>query len=441
MTKQSNFLKPLKPSKKFFDWCTSQIPTYEWKNKEKTILASQRKNCQIISKRLTINSQLNIPTKFYSFGIILVSTKRIEIQTHCYWQIIKNGVEILEYEQANLERFIKNNHFTYHYQNKNWYEGLVSNYGYMSGAYTNTVFYKNNWKERLASISELKYLDLSMRISHFDIERLYKYRNELEYLQKINAEKMVRHIVYQTHTTSGQREVDMRFINRKWLKRHKKQLSKADITFNQIMIEDYLSSKKISFIKGIENRISYKELKSLPQFINITRFQKWFINQTQSLKYYLDYVHMLEELNLNLSDEQVLFPKELEKAHDNAVATLNKLKRELKEKEYAQHQKELEKMEKEIDDLLFIVPKKLEEIVHEGSELHHCVGSSYYLNQHAKGETTIIFVRRKKNPKTPYFTLEYKRGKVVQTQGKYNREAIPSHVEQAIEKWKQTIKN
>lgn len=440
MTKQSNFLKPLKPSKNFFEWCTSQIPTYEWKNKEKTILASQRKNCQIISKRLTVNSQLNIPTKFYSFGIILVSTKRIEIQTHCYWQTIENGVEILEYAQANLERFTKNNHFTYHYQNKNWYEGLVSNYGYMSGAYTNTVFYKNNWKERLASISELKYLDLSMRISHFDIERLYKYRNELEYLQKINAEKIVRHIVYQTHTTSGQREVDMRFINRKWLKRHKKKLSQAGTTFNQIMIEDYLSSKKISFITGIENRISYKELKRLPHFINITRFQKWFINQTQSLKYYLDYVHMLEELNLNLSDEQILFPRDLKKAHDNAVDTLNELKRELKEKEYAQHQKELEKMEKEIDDLLFVVPKKLEEIVREGSELHHCVGSRHYLDQHAKGKTTIIFIRRKKEPQAPYFTLEYKKGKVVQTQGKYNREAIPNHVEQAIKKWKQIIK-
>ncbi|EJV07396.1 hypothetical protein HMPREF1333_01397, partial [Enterococcus faecalis ERV37] len=34
--------KPLAPPKAFFDWCTSQIPTYEWKNKKETILASSR---------------------------------------------------------------------------------------------------------------------------------------------------------------------------------------------------------------------------------------------------------------------------------------------------------------------------------------------------------------------------------------------------------------
>lgn len=67
--------KPLTPPKAFFDWCTSQIPTYEWENKKETILASSRKNCPIIKKRLTKASRLSFPTKFYSFGVILISKK------------------------------------------------------------------------------------------------------------------------------------------------------------------------------------------------------------------------------------------------------------------------------------------------------------------------------------------------------------------------------
>ncbi|MDK0511705.1 hypothetical protein OHN13_15470, partial [Enterococcus faecalis] len=83
--------KPLTPPKAFFNWCTAQIPTYEWQNKKETILASSRKNCPIIKKRLTKYSRLSFPTKFYSFGIILVRAKRIEIQTHSYWQTITDG--------------------------------------------------------------------------------------------------------------------------------------------------------------------------------------------------------------------------------------------------------------------------------------------------------------------------------------------------------------
>lgn len=33
----------LTPPKAFFDWCFSQIHTFKWSNKEKTILSSDRK--------------------------------------------------------------------------------------------------------------------------------------------------------------------------------------------------------------------------------------------------------------------------------------------------------------------------------------------------------------------------------------------------------------
>lgn len=64
--------KILTPPKDFFQWCESQIPIYKWKNKQQTILSSNRENGELIEKRLTKNSRLDFREKFYPFGIILV---------------------------------------------------------------------------------------------------------------------------------------------------------------------------------------------------------------------------------------------------------------------------------------------------------------------------------------------------------------------------------
>jgi len=81
----------------------------------------------------------------------------------------------------------------------------------------------------------------------------------------------------------------------------------------------------------------------------------------------------------------------------------------------------------------------LQEIVQEGNALHHCVGSDNYLQRHSKGETTILFFRKKEKPHEPFFTLEYRNQQVTQVQGKYNREEVPRDVKQAIDTWQKAI--
>ncbi|MFU1875308.1 PcfJ domain-containing protein, partial [Enterococcus faecium] len=94
----------------------------------------------------------------------------------------------------------------------------------------------------------------------------------------------------------------------------------------------------------------------------------------ERFSYYMDYLHMLEELNTPFTDD-VLFPENLQLAHDNATNTLNLLERELEEQQYQERKKQLKALETEIDDLLFLAPHSLQEIVEEGQVLHHCVGS------------------------------------------------------------------
>ncbi|WP_185952831.1 PcfJ domain-containing protein [Enterococcus faecalis] len=434
--------KPLTPPKAFFNWCTAQIPTYEWQNKKETILASSRKNCPTIKKRLTKCSRLSFPTKFYSFGIILVRAKRIEIQTHSYWQTITDGTETLIYEPSNLERFSNDTHVKAHYENGHWHEGLLANYGYMSSAYTNTVFYSNNWQEKLTTISELKYLKLPT-ISRQELAHVYKYRNEIEFLQKIGATTLANEILFNDERNvfgTWHKKVDMRIITKNWLKANKQRLKTTNPTFHMLMLEKTLKERKVARIEGIENYLHYSQIKQLPKEVNLTKFQHWFMRKGERFSYYMDYLHMLEELNTPFTDD-VLFPKNLQLAHDNATNTLNLLERELEEQQYQERKIQLKALETEIDDLLFLAPHSLQEIVEEGQVLHHCVGSQHYLEQHTNGTTTIIFIRRKEEPSMPYFTLEYRNQQVTQIQGKRNRQEVPEKIKQAVRQWQENLQH
>lgn len=68
--------------------------------------------------------------------------------------------------------------------------------------------------------------------------------------------------------------------------------------------------------------------------------------------------------------------------------------------------------------LILRVPRDAQEIKNEGAALHHCVGT--YVDRVAKGQTHIFFVRRVEEPDTPYFTMEYNRGRVIQCRGSHN---------------------
>lgn len=432
--------KPLTPPKAFFDWCLSHIPTYYWSNKKKTILTSTRKNCPIIKKRLTKNSRLSFPDRFYSFAIFLVSKKRIEIQSYAYWHEIENGKEVIISRLANLERFSKGKHIKAHSDGKNWYEGLLSNYSYMSSAYTNTIFYKNNWREKIINNDDLKYLKLDS-VTRYNLANIYKYRVEIEYLQNINATVLANEIIhtrYEYINGSNHKQVDLRVITRNWLKKNKGFLKSENPSFNSLMLRQTLKRRGVKAKKNIDLHLHYKQVQKLPKEVNLTKFQNWAVKQEVSFNYYIDYLNMLDELKIPLNDKSA-FPKNLTKSHDELVSTINQLKRELEEQAYIKRKKELKQLEQEIDEFVFLVPKDLQEIVHEGCILHHCVGSKSYLDRHSNGETNIVFIRKKESVHTPYFTMEYQNKKVRQIQGKYNQEEVPKAVQEAVNKWQTKI--
>ncbi|MDK7811449.1 PcfJ domain-containing protein, partial [Enterococcus faecalis] len=99
------------------------------------------------------------------------------------------------------------------------------------------------------------------------------------------------------------------------------------------MLEKTLKERNAPMINEIEKYVHYSQIKQLPKEVNLTKFQKWFIRKGERFDYYMDYLHMLEELNTPLNNDSVLYPENLQVAHDNAMNTLNLLKSEIEEKQ------------------------------------------------------------------------------------------------------------
>lgn len=109
---------------------------------------------------------------------------------------------------------------------------------------------------------------------------------------------------------------------------------------------------------------------------------------------------------------------ELGRLHDTFVAMFNEQRRNWVERYEEQKRKEREQraklnkvkiefrktLEFEDKDYLIRLPVDKNEIIKEGMELHHCVGS--YAERHEAGDTTIMFLRKKSEPDKPFYTIE-----------------------------------
>ena len=156
--------------------------------------------------------------------------------------------------------------------------------------------------------------------------------------------------------------------------------------------------------------------------------------QGWNVQTYRDYLQDCETLGLDLDDRGVLFPPNLEAAHQRTINQVEYKKNKAKWDAFDKRLGGLQKLAWAVDGLLIRPPADAGELIAEGKALHHCVGG--YVDSMARGETVILFIRREEAPDKPYYTLEWRNGKVVQCRTKNNKsyEMDPS-VAAFVEQW------
>lgn len=153
---------------------------------------------------------------------------------------------------------------------------------------------------------------------------------------------------------------------------------------------------------------------------------------------YHDYLCMCKELQYDVKNSFILFPRELKAAHDSVAKTL-------KDKRTAEHEKAIagsfDEWQKRYQyqggkELMMIPPHSAKEIVDEGAALHHCV--RLYVKNVAEKKSVILFVRSVDEPDKSLCTVEVKDGQVTQARG-FDNEEPPAQIAAFIEQWKQRV--
>lgn len=152
---------------------------------------------------------------------------------------------------------------------------------------------------------------------------------------------------------------------------------------------------------------------------------------------YHDYLCMCKELQYDVKNSFILFPRELKAAHDSVAKTL-------KDKRTAEHEKAIagsfdewqKRYQYQSKELMMIPPHSAKEIVDEGAALHHCV--RLHVKNVAEKKSVILFVRSVDEPDKSLCTVEVKDGQVTQARG-FDNEEPPAQITAFIEQWKQRV--
>lgn len=174
-------------------------------------------------------------------------------------------------------------------------------------------------------------------------------------------------------------------------------------------------------------RNKFKDLYKL----SLHKFERYVKEQADKFDFdlYVDYLGLAENLNLNLKDTFVAFPKHLKKAHDGLADMYNEMKFTIKLNTYAEKANEkasefakaVEQNKKwcsENEQFTVVSPKSTHDLGLEGIVLRHCV--AMYVDDIVAGEKVVMFLRRKLEPEKPFYTMEIIGDTITQCKGYRN---------------------
>lgn len=157
----------------------------------------------------------------------------------------------------------------------------------------------------------------------------------------------------------------------------------------------------------------------------------------QTVSEYRDYLDMCVQLDLDMSSCFTLYPRDLRKAHDEAVLLLRTEKDTRTRRAFEKAMAAITgHLDFEAGGMRLLLPAGPEDLAAEGQALHHCVGS--YAARVANGECVILFLRRCEEPDKSFYTIEIRGRKVIQVRGWDNHDPTPE-VKKFMKQWERKV--
>lgn len=202
----------------------------------------------------------------------------------------------------------------------------------------------------------------------------------------------------------------------------------------------------IGDLKFISNRMS------MVQIYNYVRRQmkENSMKSNEVLTTWSDYLAMAERFHMDTQDAIIYRVNKLRKRHDELVERCHSKSLAIKAGEILKNYPHVEQIYQSIKDIYeysdknysVVSPSCIEDILQEGEDLHHCVGSSdRYWERIERRESYVLFLRRSANPEKAYYTLEIEPdGTVRQKRTMYDRqEADIEDATKFLKKWQKKV--
>lgn len=249
-------------------------------------------------------------------------------------------------------------------------------------------------------------------------------KDDLKILKQLNP-KLYEFKLYKAYKQTG-RKIDIEELKEFFAIRSMIGCDVNDDVNDMLRILEYSSLRKFcKFFRKWENE-------------NCTSQDKdsWWDPRRAFFRDYKDYIENATLLEYDLSNLEVLYPKNFKQAHDLASDIVND--KNFSEGELPQIARQYEKYSNlysyEDKDFCIMPPVRHNDLKDEGKTLCHCVAT--YAKRVATCKTIILFVRKTSEKEKPYFTLELNPVtlRIEQCRGLRNC-AYPKEVKEFMDKW------
>lgn len=157
------------------------------------------------------------------------------------------------------------------------------------------------------------------------------------------------------------------------------------------------------------------------------------IEKREAATLWLDYLRMATDLKMDLTDKSRLFPGSLKKEHDVAMFAHRAIQVELDKAAFAKQAEINASYEYSYKDLVAIVPRTPQEIVEEATRQKNCLRS--YVERVKRGDTVVVFIRKKEDPEATYVTAEVYGGILTQLKGYCNSNPRQKDLVEFVTHW------
>lgn len=319
--------------------------------------------------------------------------------------------------------------------------------------------------------------EFAKEYDHFEVESYmesYRRMPALEMIVKMKLTYLANRLVENDHTawdsvnTQGQNAAEVLMVDKKKIKKLVKEkglqyyhdlfrMEKAMGIDLSEEIEDKLQMLAIN-TTNLEQMLGFMSAKQIinrvMRYSGITELSDDLCGRAmghihQTAQTYADYISMRASLGYDMSNLIIQYPRNLQEEHYKMVVETNANEAENKVKMANEKYKAIEERYEDLceryqyEDEEFVIrpAKNAGEIVEEGRTLHHCVGGDMYLNNHARGFSTILFLRPTAEKRVPFITVEIRGFAIKQWYGAYDKKPMQKKIDRWLNKYLKALKN